>query len=58
MNKLAPYMKFVVAILGGLITWAGLVVMSPEAAITSGEWYVLLATLGTALGVYQVPNKE
>jgi len=58
LKKLAPYNKTIVAVVGAFITWVGLVVMSPEAAISSVEWFVLLSTTGTALGVYQISNKE
>ena len=58
LDKLAPYWKFVVAAIGAAITWVGLVVMSEPSAITSVEWYVLLSTSATALGVYQANNKE
>lgn len=58
LKKLAPYNKTVVAAIGAFITWVGLVVMSPNAAISSVEWFVLLSTVGTSIGVYQVKNKE
>lgn len=57
LKRLSPYSKTVVAVLGAFITWVGLVILSPEAAITSAEWFVLLSTTATAAGVYQVINK-
>lgn len=58
MIKLSPYRKTIVALIGAVITWVGLVIVSPEASITAGEWFVLLSTSATAVGVYQVSNRK
>lgn len=58
LEKLAPYRKFVVALVGAVISWVGVVVLSVSAGITSAEWFLLLSEVGFALGVYQVPNEK
>lgn len=58
LNQLAPYRKFIIAAVGAVISWVGVVVISDPSAITSAEWFLLLSEIGFALGVYQVPNKE
>lgn len=56
--NLAPYRKTIVALVGVVITWVGLVIVSDSVVITAEEWFVLLSTSATALGVYQISNKE
>ena len=41
----------------GAITWAGVVVHSKSASITSDEWLVGAGYLAAALGVYGTTNK-
>lgn len=57
LQKIAPYNKFVVAVVGALITWGYVVVTSEPTAITSLEWVGLAGGVGTALGVYAAPNQ-
>lgn len=57
MNNLPAYRKTVAAVVGALITWGTLVVVSQETRITAAEWLALAGGLATALGVYTVPNE-
>lgn len=58
MNNLQAYRKAIAAVIIGLLGWAGVVITSPEAAITASEWLGLGVAVATALGVYQVPNER
>lgn len=51
-----PYRKTITAIVVGLIGWASIVIVSPQAHISASEWLGLAVALATALGVYSVPN--
>jgi hypothetical protein len=48
--------KTLTALITGLIGWATLVVNSPSASITSGEWIELATAVAVALGVYTISN--
>lgn len=52
-----PYRKFIIAVVGAVINFAQLVVVSDSAPIKSEEWLVGAIGLATALGVYQVANR-
>jgi len=54
-QKLAPYAKAVVAILGVVILGAKALV---DGQLTTDEVVVVGTALAVALGVYQVPNKK
>lgn len=56
--NLAPYRKTVTAVVGGVIAWAGIVIISPQAAITASEWLTGATYLAIALGIYTVPNEN
>ena len=58
MKNLPAYRKTIAAMVVGLLAWGGVVVTSPEAAITASEWLGLGGTLATALGVYTIPNER
>lgn len=53
--------KAIVALVGAVIGWAVLALsVAPgpgEADVTRAEWIALLIAVGTALGVYRVPNE-
>lgn len=55
--NISRYRKFVVAVVGALIGWAGAVVLSPAAHISASEWLMLATGLATALGVFSVTNQ-
>lgn len=57
MNFLNPYRKTVAAVVIGLLGWVGVVVTSPQAAISAPEWLGLGTTLAAALGVYTFSNE-
>jgi hypothetical protein len=57
MISFGKYSKTIVAVVGAFILWAKLVVDSPSADVTSGEWIALLIGIATAIGVYGVTNK-
>lgn len=57
-RKLRPLHKFVTAVVGAVIAFATLVVMSPPAEIQSYEWLSGGIGLATALGVYRIANKD
>lgn len=50
--------KTVASLVGGTITWGYMVVASDQTSITAQEWLGLAVVVATALGVYQVTNKE
>jgi hypothetical protein len=54
--NLSPYRKSITAVVSTVVIWAGYVVISDPAAITSSEWVTLASGLATALGVFAVPN--
>lgn len=54
-NHLTPYVKAIIAILGGIGTW-GITAAASE-GINAVEWFGLLSALSTALGVYAFPNR-
>lgn len=55
MNRLAPYAKFVTALLATNATWLSSAWV-PDGTISRVEWYgLIVANLG-ALGVFGVPN--
>lgn len=49
--QLAKYNKLIVAVVGGLVTFASLYFNSPD-------WLSGVTIALTALGVYQAPNKK
>lgn len=51
-----PYSKFIVAVIGALGTWA--IASLADGNVTTPEWIALISAVLTALGVYQVTNKE
>lgn len=51
LKKLAPYNKFLIALLGAVIT-------TVVQFYGTNQYVVMAVTLLTALGVYQVPNKN
>lgn len=53
---MSQYLKFIVALLGALVTWVGAVVNSASGPITAAEWYAGLAALVTVVSVFLVPN--
>lgn len=54
LQKLSPYRKTIVAIIGAALTWAiANYANDPEVS----KYLSLLTALLTAAGVYQVPNK-
>lgn len=55
LEKLAPYRKFVVAAVGAALTW-GVATYANDPDVS--KWLSLATAVFTALGVYQVPNKE
>jgi hypothetical protein len=55
MTKVQPYLKFVVAIFGAVVTTA--LVQFPDNS-TVQTWGPIVVTVLTALGVYAVPNKD
>ncbi|HWH01936.1 MAG TPA: hypothetical protein VNV66_22070 [Pilimelia sp.] len=48
------YTKALAALLGAVGTWG--VTAAEDGSIVLGEWFGLLVALGTALGVYALPN--
>lgn len=56
MINLSAYRKTISATVTGLIGWAGIVVVSPQAAVSASEWLALATVLATAFGVYIVRN--
>lgn len=50
--------KTITAVVTGLIGWGTQVVVSPPAAISSGEWIGLATVLAVGLGVYGVTNSN
>jgi low affinity Fe/Cu permease len=54
MEALKPYAKFVVAIIGAVVTWA--VATFPD-NLTVQTYVSLASAILTAVGVYLVPNK-
>lgn len=57
MISYGPYTKTIAAVVGALIAFATLVIMSEPAPITSAEWLSLAVGLATAVGVYGVSNE-
>lgn len=55
-ETLKAYKKTITAVVTGLIGWTGVVILSPDAAITAPEYLGLAVALATAFGVYAVPN--
>lgn len=55
MNKIKPYMKFVVAAIGAALTWA---VANYANDPDVSKWLSLVSAVLTALGVYATPNKQ
>lgn len=53
-DTLAPYVKAIIAVLGGIGTW-GITAAASE-GVSAVEWFGLLSALSTALGVYAFPN--
>ena len=53
MNKLAPYRKTIVAVVGAALTWA---IANYAGDPDVSKWLSFVAALLTAAGVYQVPN--
>lgn len=56
--NLSLYRKTIIAVIVGLLGWAGVVITSPQAAISASEWLGLGVALATALGVYSIPNDK
>ena len=54
-ETLAKYRKTLVALVGTVLTWAG-VAYVPDGNVDRWEWYGLAVALATAAGVYAVPN--
>ena len=54
--KIAHCRKSVVALVGGLLSWAQ-VAYVPDGHVDRPEWYGLVVVFAVALGVYGVPNK-
>lgn len=52
---MSRYVKTVIAILGGISAW-GITAVSDGSSISPAEWFGLLGTLATGLGVYAFPN--
>lgn len=52
--RVKPYIKAIIAILGGISTWG--ITAASDNAITPVEIFGLLGVLSTALGVYAFPN--
>lgn len=50
------YRKTIAAVVGAVIAFASLVVLSEPTAITGPEWVSGAIGLATALGVYAAPN--
>lgn len=50
------YTKTITALVGAGVAFATLVITSPSDAITASEWLSGGVGLGTALGVYALPN--
>lgn len=55
LNKLKPYRKFIVAIIGAGLTWA---VAEYAGDPDVSKWLSLVTAILTAASVYQVPNEE
>ena len=53
-DRLAPYVKFIIAILGGIGTWG--ITAAASDGVNAVEWFGLLSALSTALGVFAFPN--
>lgn len=51
---MSRYAKTIVAVLGAISTWG--ITAATEGGITAVEWFGLLGSLATVLGVYAVPN--
>lgn len=58
LQELQKYNKTIAAVVTGLIGWAAAVVVSDPAPVTAAEWVMFATVVATALGVYQVANKE
>lgn len=56
MMTVANIRKALTPIVTGGLGWAGLVILSPSAQITSGEWLAGASILATSLGVYAMTN--
>jgi len=54
-EALARYRKSIVALVGTVLTWAG-VAYVPDGHVDRFEWYALAVALVTAAGVYVAPN--
>lgn len=51
---MSRYFKTVAAVLGAISTWG--ITAAAEGGINSVEWFGLLGSLATVIGVYAVPN--
>lgn len=54
--NLHEYRKTIVAVIIGVLGWAGTVVVSEHSSVSAAEWLGLATAVATALGVYGVPN--
>ena len=54
-EAIAGYRKTLVALVGTVLTWAG-VAYVPDGNVDRYEWYALALALATAAGVYVAPN--
>lgn len=55
LDKIKPYRKFIVAVIGSALTWAiATYADDPEVS----KYLSLASAILTALGVYQIPNKK
>lgn len=54
-SRFAPYVKAIIAVLGGIGTWG--ITAAASDGVNAAEWFGLLSALSTALGVFAFPNR-